>query len=164
MYQTILNFLFKKEYQKLKYAQEKSQVVISDYINKHSVADLVREKMFGYKIDMLDGADKTYTFNPDENILLWIDKSMTGYSVSDFLAQCHELKQNLALPMIMDWQVRQFVLNAALKAPNMDAINFARASVNGVEMIRDEISSLDVEYEERKNAPKVESFDKHAVV
>lgn len=134
---------------------------ISAYIQSASLADLVRERMSGRTKDMLKGTDPE-GYIEDEGILAWIEKE--GREISGFLAECHRLKDNWALSLIHDWNMRKLILHAALKAPDLAVVNFDRASVNGLELMKDDIERLDGEYIARKNAPKQDDFDKHSAI
>ncbi len=160
----LISFLFPKTYRGFVEAEEQNQKKIKAVIEgmkKVSYTDTLREQLTGFNPKLLDGAgdDK---FNPDEMMLAWVEKE--GRSITDFLAQCHELKGNWALPMILDWVIRGQILHTALRAPSLEATNFGRATVNGVSLVREEVIRMDAEYEERKNAPKPDKVDEHAAL
>lgn len=144
------------------YFQDQITAVGLERINKISSlteADLVREKLAGFNPRLMDGLGNS-KFDMDEGILTYVEKS-PEIGLTDFLADCHTLAGNRALPLILDWLVRKQILFSAKMAPDLNSINFGRASINGCELVREEVARLDAAYEERKK-PKVEDDDPHA--
>lgn len=119
----------------------------SKLANSIGVTDLVREQLRGFNPRLLDVEDDILELVGDEE------------SATHFLEEAHKLAQNEALPRILDFLVRNQVQESVKSAATLEAMNFGRASVNGVTLVREEVERLEAVYQER-HAPD-EDFDKH---
>jgi hypothetical protein len=115
-----------------------------------TIVDLVRTQLKGFNPLLLDSYDDIELTYPEG-----------GEGLDSFLEQVGELKKNTALPLIEQFLKRNQVLYTAKEADDLNAINFGRASVNGVELIREEIDRLDKIRVERSSKP--EDFDEHEI-
>lgn len=129
-----------------------------------TVTDLVREQLKGLNPRLLDEdvvkdeegqTSRTYSELPE--VLGEVE------SQEEFLAKCKSLKENPALDVILDYITRNQILYSAKEAVTLETINFGRATVNGVSLVREEVARLATVYAERHPANKPE-FDEHEVV
>lgn len=129
---------------------EASQAELEEHKAKLTVVDLVREQLKGINPRILD----------NENDIL-VDV-VGDDSIDSFLAACHDLHKSIALSKIIDYLVRDQVLYSAKTAVGLEEINFGRATINGLSLLREEVERLDTVYAERHAVePK---FDAHEVV
>lgn len=137
---------------------------IAAYIKDVSITDLVRDRLTGFNPKLLDGVHLSWSgnkFDDRDGILPLVEKE--DGSITDFLLECNRLHENKAIWRILDWLERNQILFIAKRAPATQ-VDFGRASINGIELVREEVIRLKEQYEELKNAPKAEKIDPHAVV
>lgn len=117
------------------------------------VTDLVREQLAGYNPLELDA---------DGAILDLPELVGEEGGAEAFLAKVHDLANNTALDIILRFLTREQVLITAKEAGDMASINFGRASINGLTLLREEVERLDAVYVE-KHAPP-EPFNEHGAL
>lgn len=122
----------------------------NDYVNNLSVVDLVREQLKGFDPRMLDTEDDL------PEVLGEVE------SQDSFLAAMKRLNEDEHLKTLIAYLKRNQVLHSAKEALTLDAINFGRATVNGLSLLDEEIGRLAIVYKTR-HAQEPE-FDEHEVV
>ena len=149
-------YLFTGEYDKLERYRNQ---IMSDYERMQherkrayndmraevSIIDLVREVMKGFNPRDLDSEEELLEMLEDED------------SVDAFLAEAKKLTENTALPKILAYIERNQIQYSARDAKTLEEINFGRATLNGIQLLRDELASLLTAWEERHAPP--EEFD-----
>lgn len=137
-----------ERYQRLCEEQEGAQADFEAYKASLTVVDLVREQLKGINPKILEG----------DNDLL-VDLGAED-SLDSFLAGCHDLHKSRELSRIIEYLERDQVLYSAKTAVGLDEINFARATINGLCLLREEVARLDTVYEERHaSQPKFDEFE-----
>ena len=132
-----------------KNAEEERQR-FEDWAEKQTSADALRAQLKSFDPKLLDSEDQLpEVLGDDENQI-------------EFLNNVKSLSGNRALNIICDYLKRNLIIDAAKYGKDIDAINFSRASINGLGLLREEIERLLVILEERH--PKETEFDKHEVV
>lgn len=153
--------LLPEEQKKLTMAQEAFERIKAQYAQNMAefdaykasltVTDMVREKLAGFNPRLLD--------NPDTDL----PNILGDVEIQDpFLAKMKTLNETQELHTLLDYLERNQVLYSAKEATGLDAINFGRATVNGLSLVREEIARLATVYAER-HAGEPE-FDEHEVV
>jgi hypothetical protein len=116
---------------------------LAKFIYPLDLTDLIREKFKGIsKVDFYG--------NMDEN-----DKRA-------FEEQSMQLHKNKALNLILDELVASQIEYLAKEAQTMQEVSFGRATINGLELLREKIAQLNAEYEQHLKRTQV--FDKYDVV
>lgn len=98
--------------------------------------ELVREQMFGF--------DKRMLYDDSD-----YEENEKGELTDDFLSHVHDLDENPALDMIIMLLKREQVMFTALEAENIEQVNFGRATINGLQLIREETDRLVGIYNQR---------------
>jgi hypothetical protein len=148
----------------LKYQQQLFYAEVAKFNEKkasYSIVDMVREQMKGFNPRLLDQAIVTQAGDTISDPIT--DALFLEYSEEDFLAECKTLAKNWALPIIFESIKRNQIMYAAIVGSSLNEINFARATINGLALGREEITRLEKVYDERHKAPD-KDFDKHGVV
>lgn len=83
-------------------------------------------------------------------------------SQTPFLAKMKTLQDTPELWQLISYLERNQILFATKEAPTLEAINFARATINGWSLLREEVDRLATIYAERHAAQP--EFDEHEVV
>lgn len=78
-----------------------------------------------------------------------------------FLTEVHELAKNKALTRLSEWLIRNQVAHAALSARDAAELNFARASINGIKLIGEEVDRIEGIWQAEHAAP--EQYDPHRI-
>lgn len=137
--------------------EEADLVVIKNHYEKEKkrlaslpVTKLVREQLKGFDISLL---------NTDEDLE---DSFPEGEGLDAFLDQISELKKNTAFPKLCAFLIRNQILYMALEAESSQQMNFARATINGIKLVQEEIDRLHVILETKRE--KEEEFDPGEVV
>jgi deoxyhypusine synthase len=112
-----------------------------------SVVDLVREQLAGFDRKQLDD-------NPDI-----LEEFIEMDAEEAFLSDVHTLAESKALKKIVNFLVRDKLWYVGTVAEDMVKVNFGRATINGIELVLEEIGRLDAIYKERHAGR--EAFDKH---
>lgn len=99
------------------------------------ITALVRLKLKGY--------DPTRFLSEDLLASLTINEIDT----KTFLSECHELQNNKSLKIITDFIVHTQVSHIARYARSTEEINFNRYTINGIELITDQLKTLEDEYQ-----------------
>lgn len=129
---------------------------LSGYKKSLSVVDVVRAQLAGFNPRTLDGV------RDEESTDILVELRSENGDEDGFLAEMHRIVKQGFFSRLCEYVIRNQVLYTAKKAVNIDAVNFGRATVNGVELIKDELERLSAIYEERHEPP--EAFDEHAVI
>lgn len=120
------------------------------WAESRTIVDAVRMMLKGFDPKVLDDEDDLPEVLQDVE------------SDESFLQQCKSLKDNDALWIIVKYLIRNQVLYSAKEAKTLDDINFGRATINGLSLLREEVDRLASVYAKRHTAkPK---FDEHEVV
>lgn len=133
------------------------------YIDDLSVVDLVREKLVGFSTKMVDGVK--LALNPQGHGIdvisnIFDDAKSAGYSgENDFLADVKRISDLKAFRVIVDYVKRNQIIFTTGAAKSMEQVNFGGATINGAELIREEVQALAALFEERNK--KEEAYDKH---
>lgn len=136
----------KREYARAKMHADEAE----RYKESLSVVDIVREQMQGFNPHLLETEDELMELLGDED------------SLDSFLNEAKKLWDNEALPRILSYIERNQIIHSAREAATLEAINFGRATLNGVSLVREEVERLKTAFDER-HAPK-EEFDAHEAV
>lgn len=112
-----------------------------------TVVDLVREHMRGFDPRALDSEDE---------LIEMLDE---GEGADAFLAEVKNLYDNGALGRILTYIERNQIAYTAKEAETLDKVNFGRATLNGIALVREEIERLHTLFVERHRPP--EEFDPH---
>lgn len=112
-----------------------------------NVVDLVRENLKGFNPRLLDSEDDILAVVMDEG----------EDSEATFLSKMHDVFENKQLWRLADFIMRDLIIYAVREAEDLKAINFARASLNGVGLLREEVERLNTVYLEKHAKP--EAFD-----
>lgn len=170
MKQKIINWFLAKEQEELILAKGAYREVIANleaeradfkqYRENLSEVDLVRFQLKGFNHLLLD---KAYIQSDGEIFTdIFEDAKVAGLSEKDLLNEIKSLTDNRALPVVFDHIKRNQLIYSAQAARSLSEMNFGRASINGVELVREEVGRLLGIHKER-NAPE-EEYDEHAVI
>lgn len=112
--------------------------------------DVVRDRMKSYNPRRFKGSDliDSVELNPEMD-------------TNAFLSRVHELSKNKEFRYITDYLVHTISEHIIRHAGTQEEINFNRYSINGIELIEEEIQELEDEYQKRKSSG--EDFDKYQV-
>lgn len=122
----------------------------TDFINTLSVTDLMREQLAGFNPRLLDSEDD-------------LPEILGEVEAQDvFLAGMKRLEEDEHLKTLIEYLKRNQVLHSAKEAQTLDAINFGRATVNGLTLLVEEITRLAIIYKVRHE--KDVEFDEHEVL
>lgn len=130
--------------------QKESSRKLGEYKAGLTVTDMVREQLAGFDPKLFDTDDDL------PEVLGEVEAQ------SEFLSKCKALQENPALEVILAYLIRNQIVHSAKYAPTQEAINFGRATVNGVELFREEVARLAAVHTERHAAKP--TFDEHEVV
>lgn len=121
----------------------------NEYRKSLTVIDLVREQMKGFNPHLhLDDSDLTNLMDSEE--------------LDGFLAKAKDLSDNIVYKKVCEHIKRNQAQYAVLEAGNLEQMNFARATINGVSLVEDEINSLLILYNARHEVE--EKYDKYSAV
>lgn len=128
------------------FAKEKAQLdaqltALSRQKKSLDARDVVREILNSYNPRTFKGQD----------LLEWVE-SNDEMSVSEFLVKAHELKNNKTLRLINEFLIDQQVQHIARYTDSVESMNFNRGSINGIDLIGEQIAELEDEYQSRKAA------------
>lgn len=113
--------------------------------------DVVRDILNSYNPRTFKGQD----------LLAWVEAN-DEMSVSEFLIKAHELKNSKTLRLINEFLIDQQVQHIARYTDNVESMNFNRGSINGIDLVDEEIAQLEDEYQSRK-AANSSDFDEFEV-
>lgn len=120
------------------------------WAERQTVVSVVRRQLAGFDPKLLDEERDL------PEVLGDVDEQ------DSFLAKCVSLKNDRALATILAYLKRNQVMHTAKEAQTLDAINFGRATINGLSLLEEEIARLATIHAERH--PPEEKFDAHEVV
>lgn len=135
----------KREYEALRDEQKRK-------IESIDVVDAFRANMRGYDMRLLD----------EKGSLLDAADLAEGEGLNEFLSKAHDIANSPVFKRIMAFLKRNQIHHAAVEGKTLDEINFARATLNALTLLEEELEALDGVYKER-NAPE-EGYDVHEVV
>lgn len=142
---------------KLEESRRKFEGEVLKYGMSVNVVDLVREQLKGFNPRLLDRIE-----NSDQADILAEIEAEEGGNVEAFLAECKQITTTDAFLRVCNYLIRNQVIYTAKEARAEIAINFGRATINGVSLMREEIERMAGIWEERSKAP--EPFDKHEAI
>ena len=121
------------------------------YKRSFTIVDLAREQLKGFSTKLLDSEEDIFVIAEKE------DKHV------NLLSDAHTLVKNTTLMDIIAYikrnQIYHIAMNAGSEGELQAEINFSRGTVNGLELLKEEIERLDGIYLERH--PQIEAFDPH---
>jgi hypothetical protein len=97
---------------------------------KGSYSELMREATAGFDMKSLHDTRELEEIYDDEEAL------------EAFLARVRDLDANPALDAILNVIKRNQMLHTALNAKSLDEVNFGRATINGLQLFREEVDRL----------------------
>lgn len=101
-----------------------------------SVADLIREQLKGFNPQVLDeNTDVLETF------LFEAEKD-------EFMAKIKEINNNPHFFALLDFLVKEQLLFLAKEANDLSQVNFGRATINGISLIKEEVQRISRLYDE----------------
>lgn len=118
--------------------------------DSYTYTDMVREQLIGFDPHILDTDDD----------LPGVLGEVEGEDA--FLAKMKALNENKELSLLIAYLKRHQILYSATTAKTLDEINFGRATINGFELLTEEIGRLATVYADRH--AKDEEFDQHEAV
>ena len=161
MFTTLKQRLFRKEYESLRLRESAldSKVLAFELKARALEPDVVkatRELLKGFDLSALKNS--LYA-NEMEDVLL-----AQGGEAEQlvFLSKIKDVYDNKQFQSLMDYIVCNQVLYSFRVADNLGSMNFGRATVNGVSVVKDEIERLTKIYRER-TAP-VEAYDDKKII
>lgn len=116
-----------------------------------NITALVREQLAGFDSSLLSS---------EKEILEELGSDTEA--INTFLSQVKELYDNPARIVIQNYLIRNQMLYGMMKAENLTALNFSRATINGITLFEEELGSLYGKYKEL-HKPQ-EDYDAHGVV
>lgn len=136
------------------FAEEQSQwdarfAALERRQEKLDVKDVVRQRLQSYR----PGKFK-------ENSSLTAFKGVEGEE-NEFLARAHEVYDSKVLEHLADFVTARLTEHMARYANSTEELNFNRASINGAELIAEELNLLETEYQNRRLGE--EDYDKFKV-
>lgn len=120
---------------------------------KPSIVTLTRALLKGFDPSILNGA----LYTEAHKAVDVLEEARDEGEEASFLQQASELAKNKALPRIMAFAIRNQVIITAKEATTYEEMNFGRGAINGITIIKDEITRLD-KIHATVDAPKPE-FD-----
>jgi len=145
---------FKKRNKGMNYHEAINAVIDEARAQKgYTVVDLVRKQLKGFDPKQLD--------NSDDVELLYMSENDESEGLDVFLAHCRDLRENPAFDPIMESLIRNQILFIAMESESNEETNFGRATINGLQLFRDELDRLVGIYKERH--AKEEDFDPHDI-
>jgi len=122
--------------------KRQKEIVVKD---EPSIADFIRDKYKGIKFvssDIFDG--------------------MTEAEIKDFKAECSTIFSKKCFSKVLDNLINEQVNFSIRQAQNMEQVNFGRATVNGIELVRDVFAEFDSETKKENSKP--EEFNRFNVI
>jgi len=114
-----------------------------------SYAAMMREQLRGFDPTLLTYAGDVFERGSRE-------------AENTFLSHMKEIHDDEHFHELLDYLKRNQVMHIATQAQNIGEVNFARASINGIETLREEIDRLAGLYDERMSPD--DEYDAHEVV
>lgn len=111
------------------------------------ITDLVREQLKSFNPRLLS----------DDNDLLAVLTDEDSEEV--FLSRMRDVFKMKELWQVCDYIKRDLILFAAKEGKTLEEINFSRASINGIQLLHEEVERFNAIYDERH--PPKETFDEH---
>jgi hypothetical protein len=146
----IKQWLFKEEIARFEESSRNYEEKMSSFADNLCIKDLVRENLKGFDPKLLDSEDDL------PEILGETEEQ------ESFLSKMKSLSENKELELLISYLVRNQIRFSVIEAENLEAMNFGRATINGLTLLQDEIKRLATVYDER-HAPK-QKFNEFEVV
>jgi hypothetical protein len=153
----ILRFLF-KDYAKslMDNAKQTAELRFEVYKKTLDIKDAIRERFNGIRIGR----------NDDLSIL---DNYLSSFEDNDsrleFLSKVNSIAKNPAFKIIVDSLLEEATHKAALYSEDMRSVNFQRATINGIQLLEDEILKLSAQYKQEKlNNVDMTEEEKHSII
>lgn len=129
---------------------KRQKELFRDEREAYTVTDMVREQLQAFDPRMLD----------DEDDLPTVLDEVEGQD--SFLAKMKTLNENKEFALVVAYLTRNQIMHIAKYADTTEKQNFGRATINGFELLKDEIARLATIYADRH--AKEPEFDEHEVV
>lgn len=147
----LLAWLFKGYAKNLR---RQSKLELDAYKASVDVKDIVRARLKGLRPG-----------NPDEDRLQNKLARMETPERLEFLSKAHDMVQNWAFREVCRYIIEEAEHKAVLYATTMEEVNFQRATVNGVQLIEEELKGLSTMYiEEKKLNRGMTEAERHGVI
>ena len=128
------------------------------YKNSLDISALVREKLAG-----IDLSANLITEDHTANYIHHLSEAMKEPGVRHaMLRSAKQISQEPAFKAVLEWLIVSQVLFSVKRAANMDQVNFGRASINGIELVLEEIEYLANLFDSENKVD--EPFDPHEVI
>lgn len=160
--------IFKSEYEKIDMQRETFLTLQKDY--EHKIEDATQRRN-----DFNAWAEKQTPADAVRIMLGNFDPKLLNGDISDlpevlgdvedqdpFLSKCYSLSNNDALDTIIQYLTREQIMHGIKQARTLEELNFARATLNGLSLLREEVERLAAVYMDRH--ARDEEFDEHEVV
>lgn len=129
--------------------EEKYNIMIdtvNEADNKELLTELIRYKLTAVNLD-------TIIF-PDD----WSEEKQKV-----FLTDCYTIYRNKTLLWIIERLINAQSRFIVKEAKTIDEVSFSRATINGLQLLKDEIAKWSLEYE-KKFEPKDKDFDRTEII
>lgn len=155
----LVKYVLKEELERIEKTQKHLNGLVFESRRKATAQDdhtqLMRQNLKG-----IDPKSLNAGLYEDEPYIL--DQFASEEEQLAFLKKVRDLKNNEALPKVLDYLVRVQILHSVKNARSLEEFNFGRATVNGLSLFREEIDNLNAIFLERTKPQ--EDFDKHSVL
>lgn len=121
------------------------------YKASKTVTDMVRENLCGFDPKLVDTEDDL------PEVLGEVENQ------NEFLTQVSTLKKNPAFEIIAKYLIRNQILYSSMEANTLEENNFGKATVNGIELFKEEVDRLALIYEDKHNRDD-KKFDQFEVI
>lgn len=143
--------IFAEEYKDIAKQKAVLESIQRKIKEEHKITSLVRNTLGGFDPKLLDTEDD-------------LPEVLGEVEAQDvFLAGMKRLKEDKHLWLLVDYLTRNQIIHAVKEAQTLDTINFARATINGWSLLREEVDRLTSVYVDRHPTNKL-TFDEHEVV
>lgn len=135
------------------------------YKKSVTIADMVREQLHGFNPRLIDDTGLLISQDGsviDLNVNIFQDALKEGIEEDELLAAAKKLSDDKYLKFMYAHLTRNQIIWSFRHGQTTEQLNFGRMSVNGVELVRDEIDRLTGIFNERNKPP--EDFDKHEML
>lgn len=153
--QFLANRVFRKEYKRIEIerkafiqareAQEKNEKKYREFMQSRTITDLVREQLHGFD------------FQKQRNGFL---EDIPADQLPSFLEEAVTIMKGRVFPHVEEYVRTNQIDETINDAETIEHVNFGRATLNGIALIREAMESLVTEYDERHKTQ--EPFDKHS--
>ena len=120
------------------------------------IKDILRERLKGIRPG-----------HPEEN-RAWLANYVASLDTPerlDFLSKLHAMSKNEAFKVVNDYLMTEAMRKATLEATDIIDVNFQRATINGLQLLEEEVEYYANMYLEEKKAKDLMTFEEsHAVI